>query len=260
MAAGERGGGAERRSGDGGSTGGAGKIGAEAGRDSSAAGAAEEVGIEEAVADRCGQPIFAAAARLRAGVHGDGGGERRLFDRGAAGESGEHGQRTAGADGGTSGAGVWRAAATGERGQRIFHARECAGDGGTRAGCVCAGFASGARIESGEASAGARSGARSGAAADETKAALSGRAGDLPKTEGNRGTKDRNIERATRDAAVPDARTGQGGDRVHASEHGVESAPPVAQSSGAGWRRVGSRRASRHPVCRASWDQTRKFV
>ena len=76
----------------------------------------------------------------------------------------------------------------------------------------------------------------------------------VPKTEGNRGTQDRNLERATRDAAVPDARTGQGGDRVHASEHGVESDPPVAQSSGAGWCGVGSGRASGNTVGRANSD------
>jgi len=155
---------------------------------------------------------------------------------------------------------VWGAAGRGERGQRIFHARECEGAGGARDRRVCAGFAFGARVESREARAGARSGARSGATANETKAAHCGRAGEVWATETDRGTKDRNIERATRDAAVPDARIGESGGGIHAGEHGNESDAPVAQSSGAGWRGVGSGRDSGNPVRRASWDQTKKSV
>src|SRR6266851_1910024 len=146
----------------------------------------------------------------------------------------------------------------GERGQRIFHARECEGVGGTRDRWVCAGFASGARVESGEASAGTRSGTRPGAAVDETKAALTGRAGDLPKTEGTRGTPDRNVERAARDAAVPNARTSPGGGGVHAGQHSVEPDPPMAQSSGAGWRGVGPGRTRAGPGRRRSGNHKKK--
>ena len=62
---------------------GAGLLGAErfspaaqaVGRNSRATGAAKKIGNEEVVAGRWGQPIFAAAARIRAGIRGDDRGE-----------------------------------------------------------------------------------------------------------------------------------------------------------------------------------------
>jgi len=116
-------------------------------------------------------------------------------------------------------------------GQQVSQAGERDGDGRTGDRCVCAGFAPGARVESRAAGAGARSDARSGATANETKAALCCRPGDVRETKRNRGTQDRNVERATRDAAVSDARLGKSGRGVHAGEHSVESDAHVAQGS-----------------------------
>ena len=123
-------------------------------------------------------------------------------------------------DGGEGGARMRGAAATSERGQRIFLAGQLAGDGNGQDRCVCAGLKFSAEVElRGKIEAAC---ATSSASADEKEIAITGGSGGLPKKKRASRTSDGNHKRATRDAAISNARDREGGHRVYLGGDGVE--------------------------------------
>ena len=119
----------------------------------------------------------------------------------------------------------------------IFLEREFAGDGGAEDRSVRAGRESGAGVESRGEIGTAR--LRSGASAHAQEIALPGGTASVSAAKRNRRAGLGSVERAARDAAVPDARAGESGDRVHLGGHGVEPDAAVASEPAHAASRLG---------------------
>src|SRR5713101_6225056 len=83
-----------------------------------------------------------------------------------------------------------------------------------------------------------RSGLPPGAWSDAAEVAQPHRARNLPATESDRGAGDRGAERATRHAALPSARAGEGGGGTGAGHHRLQPDPTVACPPSAAGRSV----------------------
>src|SRR6266700_1898680 len=216
----------ERRSRAGGGARGHGEARRAASGDSRTVAAAEEVGNAEAFAYRRGQPFSAGSPGIHAGLHGDGGSERRSFDRGTTGQPGTERQRVAGADGKPGTTRVWRAAGTSECRQRLFLSVQPRSDGRTWHRCVCSGqqhglcFASWWNAETTYASCAPPSHAKQVSFDDRTSV--------IPATESTGRAGHRDFERAARNAEIQDARAGKSSRGVCPGHYRVELDTHVA--------------------------------
>src|SRR2546425_76455 len=127
----------------------------------------------------------------------------------------------------------------GQRRQRLLHLERSGRAGPAWHRRLCARLHAGTRTESGTTRARRRSGLPPGASSDAAEVAQPHRARDLPTTESDRGAGDRGAERATRDAALPSARAGEGGGGTGAGRHSLQPDPTVACPPSAAGRSVG---------------------